>query len=301
MDILRDVADLSVVRSAGEYEAALPGVEVMFLNDVRSTFVRQVGPGRLRWVQSSGLGVDALLTPEVISQGVTVTVSRGVCERPIAEWVLAAILLFVKDLRATIDLQRGAQWVHRESLPLSGRRVVVLGAGPVGAEIVSLLRSVGMDVQAVARRSRVEEALGQVRGLDELDLLLPEADDVVLALPLNASTRGLIGSDRLRRLKRGAHIVNVGRGPLVDESGLLDLLRQGLLAGAALDVFDVEPLPADHPFWTMPQVLVSPHMSGDLVGWRDEVVRMFAENLERWERGEPLAHVADLSQHPLET
>lgn len=145
----------------------------------------------------------------------------------------------------------------------------------------------------------MEEGLGQVRGLDELDLLLPEADDVVLALPLNASTRGLISKDRLRRLKRGAHLVNVGRGPLVDESGLLDVLRDGSLAGAALDVFDVEPLPADHPFWTMPHVLVSPHMSGDLVGWRDEVVRMFAENLERWERGEPLAHVADLSQHPL--
>lgn len=296
---LREVADIVLVRTSEELRAALPGTEVMFLNDVRSTLIKEVGPGDLRWIQSSGLGVDALLTPAVLASGLTVTVARGVCERPIAEWVLTAILMFVKDMRTTFGLQLERKWLHRDTRPLRARRAVLLGAGPVGTEIALLLRAAGLTVDVVARNRRDDPVLGPVLGLQELDTVLTYADDVILALPLNASTRRIMDGERLARIAPGAHLVNVGRGGLVDESALIGALESGRLAWASLDVFDVEPLPPDHPFWAMPQVLVSPHMSGDLVGWRDDVVRLFADNLRRWQRGEPLNHVVDLNQHPV--
>lgn len=297
---LRAIADISVVRTAGELRAALPGTEVMFLNDVRSTLVKEVGPGGLRWIQSSGVGVDALLTPEVIDSGVTVTIARGICERPIAEWVLAAVLLAAKDLRTTIGNQGRQVWLHRESRSLLGRRAVLLGPGPIGVEIALLLRAAGMTVDVVGRRHREDGILGSVHGLDELDDLLPIADDVILALPLNASTRRIMSRERIDLMRSDAQLINVGRGGLVDEPALLEALEGRRIGGAALDVFEVEPLPSEHPFWTMPNVLVSPHMSGDLVGWRDDVVRLFAENLERWQRGDQLLHVVNLGEHPVE-
>jgi phosphoglycerate dehydrogenase-like enzyme len=136
-----------------------------------------------------------------------------------------------------------------------------------------------------------------VQAIDDLDQLLPEADDVVLALPLTEATRGLIDARRLALMRPGARLVNVGRGALVVEEALLDSVRDGHLGAAALDVFEREPLPPDHPFWATDNVLVSPHMSGDLVGWRDRVVDRFAANLRRWVAGDPLADVVDLRDH----
>jgi phosphoglycerate dehydrogenase-like enzyme len=291
---LRDEADFTVVRTADELRAAQPGVEILFLNHYRSDLLKLVGPGDLRWIHTSSIGVDALLTEPIINNGVIVTISRGVCERPIAEWVLAVLLMFAKDLRRTLELQRAAKWVHRETEPLQGRRVVVLGPGPVGRETAMLLRAAGMSVDVVGRRARDDSRLGRIHALTELNDLLPEADDLVLALPLNASTRGIVGAERLALMRPGARLVNVGRGALVDESALLRAARHGPLGGVALDVFEHEPLPAEHPFWSMENVLVSPHMSGDLVGWRGRVMNRFAENLRRWMSGAPLADVVDL-------
>jgi phosphoglycerate dehydrogenase-like enzyme len=226
-----------------------------------------------------------------------VTISRGVCERPIAEWVLAVLLMFAKDLRRTLEFQRAARWVHREAEPLDGRRVLLLGPGPVGREITTLLRAAGMIVDVVGRSDREDPVLGLVHAISQLDRLLPAADDVVLALPLNDSTRETIDARRLALMRRGARLVNVGRGALVDETALLAAARDRHLDAVALDVFEQEPLPAEHPFWTLDNVLVSPHMSGDLVGWRERVVDRFAANLRRWINGEPLVDVVDLRDH----
>jgi phosphoglycerate dehydrogenase-like enzyme len=297
IDKLRDEADFVVVRTADELRAAQPGVEILFLNHYRSELLRIVGPGDLRWIHTSSIGVDALLTDEIIRSGVVVSTSRNVCERPIAEWVLGVLLLFTKDLRRTLELQRDAEWLHRETEPILGRRVVLLGAGLVGRETANLLRAAGMVVDVVARRAREDAELGAIKGIDELDELLPEADDLVLALPLTEATRGVIDARRLSLLRPGARLVNVGRGPLVVEDALLAAARNGHLGAAALDVFDEEPLPRDHPFWALDNVLVSPHMSGDLIGWRERVVDRFAANLRCWLAGEPLADVVDLRDH----
>jgi phosphoglycerate dehydrogenase-like enzyme len=297
IDKLRNEAEFVVARTADELRAAQPGVEILFLNDFRSDLLRIVGPGDLRWIHTSSIGVDALLTDAIIESGLVVSTSRNVCERPIAEWVLGVLLLFTKDLRRTLEFQRTAEWVHRETESLLGRRVLVLGPGPVGRETASLLRAAGMVVDVVGRRAREDAELGTVHAIDDLDELLPDADDVVLALPLREATRGIIDARRLALMRPGARLVNVGRGALIVEDALLAAAHDGHIGAAALDVFEQEPLPSDHPFWAMDTVVVSPHMSGDLVGWRERVVDRFGANLRRWIAGEPLDDVVDLRDH----
>lgn len=131
-------ADVVVVRTADEFRAAQPGAEILFLNDFRTKLLREVGPGELRWIHTSSIGVDTLLTQEIVNSDIVVSNSRGVCERPIAEWVLGVLLMFTKDLRRTIELQRARTWQHRETEPLLGRKVLVVGPGPVGRETVLL-------------------------------------------------------------------------------------------------------------------------------------------------------------------
>lgn len=296
LEAVSDEAEIVVVRTADELRAALPGAQVLFLNDFRSTLLREVGPGDLRWIHTSSIGVDALLTEEIVRSDIVVTNSRGVCERPIAEWVLGVLLVFLKDLRGTIELQQQRRWQHRETESLLGREVLVVGPGPVGRETTLLLRAAGMSVRVVGRTWRQDAQLGAIHPMTMLDELLGEVDDVVLTLPLTEETRGLFDAARFARMRKGARLVNVGRGAVVVERDLLAAVDSGHLGGAALDVFEREPLPAESPLWTRSNILVSPHASGDLVGWRGRVVACFAENLRRWRAGEPLVDLVDLAR-----
>ncbi|WP_426300407.1 D-2-hydroxyacid dehydrogenase [Arthrobacter sp. R-11] len=289
-------ADVVVVRTADEFRAAQPGAEILFLNDFRTKLLREVGPGELRWIHTSSIGVDTLLTQEIVNSDIVVSNSRGVCERPIAEWVLGVLLMFTKDLRRTIELQRARTWQHRETEPLLGRKVLVVGPGPVGRETVLLLRAAGMEVTVVGRTAREDAQLGAIASFGELDGLLGEAEDVVLTLPLTEETRGLFNSSRIDKMRPGARLVNVGRGAVVVERDLIDSIDAGHLGAAALDVFEHEPLAAENPLWSRNNILVSPHASGDLIGWRGRVVDSFARNLRRWKANEPLHDVVDLKK-----
>jgi phosphoglycerate dehydrogenase-like enzyme len=293
---LADEAEIVIVRTAEELRAAQPGAEILFLNDFRSNLLREAGSGELRWIHTSSIGVDALLTEEIVNGDIVVSNSRGVCERPIAEWILGVLLMFTKDLRRTLELQQERRWLHRETEPLLGRKVLVVGPGPVGRETVLLLRAAGMDVTVVGRSAREDPVLGAIGAFADLDRMLGEADDVVLTLPLTEATRGLFDAGRLARMRPGARLVNVGRGAVVVDRDLIDAIDTGHLGGAALDVFEQEPLPEDSPFWSRSSILVSPHASGDLVGWRGRVVDCFAENLRRWKAGEPLRDVVDVTK-----
>jgi phosphoglycerate dehydrogenase-like enzyme len=187
-----------------------------------------------------------------------------------------------KDLPGTLAAQARREWRHRETEPIAGRRVVVVGGGPIGRAIAGLLGAVGMDVELVGRRE-----------FDGLRRLLPGADWLVLAAPLTDATRGMLDAAALALLPPSARVINVGRGALVVEPDLVDALREHRIAGAALDVFAREPLPADSPLWALPGVIVSPHMSGDLIGWRQDLVEVFRDNLARYQAGEPLRNVVD--------
>lgn len=285
---------------------ALSGADAFFVYDFLSTAV----PGawhaadRLRWLHIASAGVDPVLFPGLQESDVVLTNSRGVFDGAIAEYVLGVVLAFAKDFVRSWDLQRRRQWKHRESERIAGRRVLVVGTGPIGRSIARMVRAAGMSVAGVGRRPREGDPdFGDVYASTDLARHLPEADYVVAVAPLTEQTKGMFDAEAFAAMKPGARFVNVGRGELVVTSDLVGALRDGSLGGAALDVFDAEPLPPESPLWTMENVLISPHMSGDFVGWRNTLVEVFADNFRRWRAGEPLRNVVDkqLGYVPSET
>jgi phosphoglycerate dehydrogenase-like enzyme len=292
-------ASLRFAVGTEELERAIGGAEALLVWDFRSTELRDAWhrADKLRWVHVAGAGVDAVLFPGLVESAVTVTNSRGVFDRAIAEYVSGLMLLFAKDLHRSLELQRHRKWVHRETEMLAGKKLLVVGAGPIGRMISRQARCLGMETSAVARTERPRDAdFGRVFSSEQLDEALPDADYVVVAAPLTDQTRGMFGAAQFERMKPGARLMNVGRGAIVDEPALVEALREGRIAGAALDVFSEEPLPEHSPLWEMPQVVVSPHMSGDFVGWLEALGELFVENFRRWERGDELLNVVDKEQ-----
>lgn len=297
IDAIRERADVRLVSDRDGLERSLPGAEVMLVLDFRSPIVREAWPkaSDVEWVHAASAGVDVIAFPDLAhDESVTVTNARGVFDRPIAEWVAGVALLFAKDLHTTLALQQDRTWRHRESEVLAGTRATIVGAGGIGRAIARQLTALGIDVEGVARSPRDDPDLGRVHPATDLPGVLSDADWVVLAVPLTADTRGMIGSLELAAMRPTARLINVARGEIVDQAALVEALRTGGIAGAALDVFEEEPLPEDHPLWAMDEVVVSPHMSGDFVGWRDTLAEQFVDNLDRWRAGEPLENVVDL-------
>jgi phosphoglycerate dehydrogenase-like enzyme len=306
--VLRDEADpppdmahierMASVRyvNGSQLSDLLPDADVLFVYDFFSrapsrVWPREGGPG---WVHIASAGVDRLLFPALVESDTVVTNSRGVFDQPIAEYVLGMVLAFAKDLLTTARLRGERQWRHRETQRIEGARALVIGTGPIGRAIGRTLTAAGLRVTGIGRTARTGDPdLGEVLVDDRLHEALAEADYVVLAAPLTDRTRGMIDAAALERMRPGARLINVGRGPLVVEDDLVGALRAGRIAGAALDVFETEPLPPGSPLWDLPNVIVSPHMSGDVVGWKAELVALFADNLERRIAGRPLLNVVD--------
>jgi phosphoglycerate dehydrogenase-like enzyme len=289
------VADVRYA-TADDLVRALPGADVLLVWDFRSTALASAWPAAssLRWVHAASAGVNHLLTPEVVASEVVVTNSRGVFDEPMAEYVLGLTLALAKDLPTTLSQQRERRWQHRETERLGDRRVLVAGTGPIGRAIGRKLAAVGMRVTGLGRVARsTDPDLGEVLPMSSLSEVLPDADYVVLAAPLTDETRGMIDAKALAAMKPTARLINVSRGHLVVQEDLVEALAAGRLAGAALDVFVDEPLAADSTLWRLPNVIVSPHMSGDVVGWRAELVTLFADNLSRYLDGRPLRNVVD--------
>ncbi|MGH3924376.1 MAG: D-2-hydroxyacid dehydrogenase [Pseudonocardiaceae bacterium] len=295
---LDDAVEGAAVRyaTAADLASALPGADVLFVWDFTSDAVRPAWPAAetLRWVHTASAGVDRVTFPELLSSAVMLTNSRGVFDVPMAEYVLGAVLAFAKDLPGTLRQQDDRTWRHRETEQVAGRRAVVVGSGPIGRAIGRLLRAVGMRIHLVGRTERSDDPeFGMVHAQAALPLLAPRTDYLILAAPLTDQTRGMVDHALLDALPCTARLINVSRGPLVVTDDLVAALCEGRLAGAMLDVFDTEPLPADSPLWDAPGVVISPHMSGDVHGWRDELVTLFVENLRRYFRGQPLHNVVD--------
>jgi phosphoglycerate dehydrogenase-like enzyme len=274
----------------------LSGTEVLLIWDFFSAALRDCwdSADQLRWVHVAAAGVDTLLFDELVESDVVVTNSRGVFDRPIAEFVLASILAFAKDMPLSARLQGERAWRHRETELITGARALVVGTGAIGRETARLLRAVGLDVAGAGRRARTGDAdFGVVYDSAELSTVVSEVDYLVLLAPLTDETRGIIDNEVLAALPSSARLINVGRGELVVTADLVAALRAGEIAGAALDVFDTEPLPPEHPLWSIDTVLISPHMSGDAVGWRDRLERLFVANFERYAAGAELLNVVD--------
>ncbi|MFZ3454419.1 D-2-hydroxyacid dehydrogenase [Arthrobacter sp. 7Tela_A1] len=289
------MADVSITDAAG-LPAALPGAQVLFLWDFFSSALADAWPyaDSLEWIHVAAAGVDAMLFEELRCSPVLLTNAHGIFDRPIAEFVLASVLAHDKQLHLSKRLQQDSVWQHRELTGTYGSSALVVGTGGIGRATARLLRAVGLSVRGAGRSAREDDPhFGTVIPSAELAEHAGWADHVVLAAPLTDQTRDLVDDAVLAAMKPSAHLVNVGRGALVDEDALLRALRTGSIAAASLDVFREEPLPASHPFWGMENVHLSAHMSGDIAGWRDTLARQFAANLLRFTAGESLAGVVD--------
>ncbi|KHO23609.1 2-hydroxyacid dehydrogenase [Mycolicibacterium setense] len=275
---------------------AVAGAHALLLWDYFSTALREVWTHAqaLEWVHVAAAGVDTLLFDGLRDSDVVVTNARGVFDRPIAEYVLGAVIAHAKDSQASFDLQRRHEWRHRETRSLTGAHALVVGTGGIGREIARLLRAAGLVVRGAGRAAAEQDPdFGSVVASAELAAAVGWCDHLVLAAPLTPATRGLVDAAVLEAMKPDAHLVNIARGPLVDEDALLIALTERRIGGATLDVFDTEPLPAEHPLWDAPGAVITAHMSGDVVGFRDTLAAQFADNARRWLLGQPLLNVVD--------
>ena len=250
----------------------------------------------LKWVHTSAVAVETLCLPELFARGVAVSNTRGVQAVPIAEHVMAVTLALAKQIPFVIENQQQARWAQNEfmgeRLPwlLKGRTLGLIGVGTIGSEIAKRAEAFGMRVIALRRRPAYGTIghVERVYGKDQLDEFLAQTHVLVICAPLTPETHSMMGAAQFAQLPQGAIVINVGRAKIIDTDALIEALRSGHLGGASLDVFPHEPLPSDHPLWTTPNVILTPHTSGFRQGHWDEVIDLFGDNLDRFLKGEPL-------------
>ncbi len=283
--------------------AQLDQVEVAFFHgDFRSDasytrrfFGTTLNAPSLRWMHLPNSGVDDPVFARLLSRGVRLTTSPGAAAEPIAHSAVAGLLALARGFPYWIDAQRRHAWEDhppaRMPRDLRGQKLILLGVGAIGRQIGRLAQAFGLHVIGIRRSPRADfDPVDEMHPPSKLLDLLPQADWLVVTCPLTDATRGLIDCAALARLPRTAHVINVARGQIIEQLAMIAALQRGDLAGAYLDVFESEPLPADSPLWDLPNVLISPHDSGASTGNAFRASELFLENLTRWLRGEKLAN-----------
>jgi phosphoglycerate dehydrogenase-like enzyme len=292
-------ADRVIGNSAEALKASAPHADVLLnwsgtLSVVREVFLMC---RELRWIHSRSVGLERTLFPELIASDVTLTNGRGVFSASLGEFALAAILYFAKDLRRMIRSQQSGLWDPFDVTQVSGQTAGIVGYGDIGRAVAARARAVGMQVLALGRHARTKNErdplVDQRYSPQERAELIRRSDYLIVAAPLNDETRGLIGEAEFSVMKETAVVINLGRGPVIEEGALIKALTERRIKGAALDVFDEEPLPPGHPFYKMENVLLSPHCADHTRDWLDNAMRFFLEQFERFLGGEPLLHVVN--------
>ena len=242
----------------------------------------------VRWFHSFSAGVDHPAFGALLDRGVTLTNSSGTTNVPIAQYVLGMMLRIATRMDAWADAQRERRWQNIEKEELTGKTVGIVGVGHIGGEVARLARAFGMHVIGCRRSSRRPQHVDEIVPPERLRDLLRASDFVVLAVPLTSRTHAMIGRRELRAMKRDAWLINVARGRVVDEPALVDALRAGPIGGAVLDVFQEEPLPPEHPLWSLPNAIITPHNSGRSPLNLERGTEVFLDNLARYVAGRPL-------------
>jgi phosphoglycerate dehydrogenase-like enzyme len=302
---LREQFPRHAILHARTHEEALRAIDAADI--VFTAFLRRnlfEAAERLTWIHSPAAGLEGILSAEIIDSPIVVTNSRGLSADTIAEHVLAVVLALFRKLPLTIEAQRTREWAQTSlvSAPplrtIAGSRVLIVGLGAIGVAAAQRFASLSAHVDAVRRRPELPHppSIERVGSNEDLLDLLPSADVVVLAAPDTTATRHLIGARELAAMRPGSILVNVSRGTLVDEAALIRALTASTnrtLAAAALDVFEHEPLPPESPLWSLPNVLITPHIAGFRPDHWDAVCALFAENLHRFDTGQPLLNVVN--------
>jgi phosphoglycerate dehydrogenase-like enzyme len=299
--MLRQLAGVRIIagNSAEAFEGAAAEATVLFNWSGPLVLFKQVFAmcPNLVWVHSRSVGLERTLFAEIVQSAVPLTNGAGVFSASFGEFALGAILYFAKDFRRMIRNQMAGVWEAFDVEWASGMTVGIIGYGDIGRAIAERVRAMGMTVLAVRRHATstqgadplVAETYTPERRLE----MITRCDYVVVAAPLTAETRGMIGEAEFAAMKSTAVVINVGRGPVINEEAMIGALSSGRIRGAALDVFDHEPLPAGHAFYKLENVLLSPHCADHTPDWLDNAMKFFIEQYGRFRLAEPLLNVVD--------
>jgi phosphoglycerate dehydrogenase-like enzyme len=285
LEKLPEKTRIAVGNQVDAFADAAPSADVILNWTGSRELLRQVWQmsPQVRWIHSRSAGLDELLFPELAGSPVVLTNARGVFSEILGEFAIAAVLFFAKGLRRMVRSQEAGVWDQFDTVEVAGQTMGVIGLGDIGKAAARRAEAMGMRVMGLRRAD----------GPDRKRDLLAQSDYVVLSTPLTPETRGIIGAAELRAMKPEAVLVNLGRGPLVDEPALVAALGERRIGGAALDVFNEEPLPPGHPFYSLDNVLLSPHSADHTPDWKERTMRLFLENFDRYRKGEPLRNVVD--------
>jgi glyoxylate/hydroxypyruvate reductase len=282
--------------ASGRWSGLRAQADISFDFDWQDPAAMPANCPRLRWVQGTSAGIGGFLERTGLAQSdLLFTTAAGVHGTPLAEFTLLGLLYFAKDMPQLAAWKADRRWQRHTTTQLAGRRVVVVGLGGIGRAVARLLAAAGLQVCGAGRAGHNYDVPGVTAYVssDRLDEVLPGADALVLACPLTEQTRGLIGPRELSLLPRGAVVVNVSRGAVIDEDALTAALTSGQMGGAFLDVFAVEPLPASSPLWDLPNVVISPHSASTVAAENELITDLFCDNLRRWLDGLELRNVYD--------
>lgn len=291
--VTRVYPEMRVLTPATDDEVAevLPEAEVLFAFSFPYHLLHLAT--NLRWFQVMGAGLERLAAAaDTLPPGVRVTNLKGIFGGAMAEYALTYILAHAQDVRGILRNQSNRVWREFTPRRIAGATVGVIGLGSIGQEVVRACGALGMRVLGLRRSAGDVPGVERVYTVDQIEDFLPQCDYLVCVVPQTPETIGLLSRERLRLLKPSCFLINMGRGTIVDPDDLVLALREGWFAGAALDVFPIEPLPADHPLWALDTVFITPHISG--INRPDEVVRVFLENMRRYLAGEELLYPVDL-------
>ena len=299
LDELPKETTLAVGNSPAAFERTAADADVLFNWSGSRDLARQVfsKAPKVKWMHSRSAGLDSLLFPELVESPVPLTNGRGVFSASLGEFALAAILYFAKDFRRMIRNQMAGRWEQFDVHEISGQTVGIVGYGDIGRAAAMRARAMGMRILALKRHGApvysVDPLVDRIYYPEQRCEMIALCDYIVVATPLTPETRGFIGEAEFAAMKPEAVVINVGRGPVIDEPAMLRALQENRIKGAGLDVFTEEPLPAGHPFYKMENVLLSPHCADHTMDWLDQAMQFFIENFRRYSKGEPLRNVVD--------
>jgi len=299
---IREVsADIKILQSSDEKELLhlVENADILFAGHFSLEIFSKAK--KLKWIQTVGAGVNRFLLPEVVKSGVIVTNAGGVHPIPISEHVIGLMLCFCRKLHFFVRNQMERKWERNEAElmeqieELSGKTVGIVGLGKIGSELAKKTKCLGMKVIATKRNPNVPKPIyvDKLVNPENLKELLAESDFVVLTLPLTKETDGMLGEAQLRSMKRTSYLINVGRGRIVQEEKLVQALKEGWIAGAGLDTFEIEPLPKNSELWHMKSVIITPHVAGATPYYFERLIDIFCEDLNLFIHNEPMINVVD--------
>lgn len=304
LDLLKRLdSHIRILRAESSQEAAAkaPEADVIFAWDGNRDALHAAlaKASRTRWIHARFAGLDHVVSPELKALTIPFTNGSGVFSQSLGEFVLAAMLYFAKDFPRMRRSQQAAKWEPFDVLEIRQQSMGIVGYGDIGRACAWRAKAMGMRVLALRRRPELSTGdphVDRVYGWDGRHQMIAESDYVVCAAPLTAETKGMFSDAEFAVMKPGAVIINVGRGPVIDEPAMIRALQSGRIKGAGLDVTSVEPLPSDSPLYRMDNVLLSPHCADHTTDWLDDAMNFFLQQLERFRKGQPLENVVDMTR-----